>query len=157
MRSAGCGFSKIVVLICINLQGRKKELHSGNCYVLQQGLDGNPHGHRKIRFAFNAHCDQVHIWAGAVTDRETAFDGCEPTLETGPYDRPECEFGLRYLFDGFVTDEDIERKWKLRDKRKQLTLTRNMVASTSSGYKVWIWWMILAFIAHYCLYYYTLL
>jgi hypothetical protein len=136
---------------------QEKELHSGNCYVIQHGLDGNSQGHRKIKFAFNAHCDQVRIWAGAVTDWETAFTGFEPTLETGPYVLTRYGFGLRYLFDGFVTDEDIERKWKQRDKEQQSTPTRNMVASTSSDYKVWIWWIGLAFIIHYCLYYYTIL
>jgi hypothetical protein len=136
---------------------QEKELHSGNCYFLQQGLDGNSHGHRKIRFAFNVHCDQVRIWAGALTDWETAFDGYEPTLGTCPRILTQCVFGLRYLFDGFVTDGDIERKWKQRDKRKQLTLVRNMVASTSRGYKIWILWILLAFIACYYLYYYTLL
>jgi hypothetical protein len=136
---------------------REKEFHGGNCYVRQHGLDGNSGGHRKIRFAFNAHCDRVRIWAGALTNWETAFGGYEPTLGSHPRVRTKCVFGLQYLFDGFVTDEDIERKWEQRDKRKQLTLARNMVSGTSSGYKVWIWWILLAFIAYYCLYYYNLL
>lgn len=40
---------------------QEKELHCANCYVLQRGLDGNSYGNRRIRFAFNAHCDQVRI------------------------------------------------------------------------------------------------
>jgi hypothetical protein len=71
-----------------------------------------------------------------VTDWETAFNGRESTLETDPYTLIECEFGLQYLLDGFVTGEGIERKWKLRDQRKQLTLPLTTVASTSSSYKV---------------------
>lgn len=134
---------------------QEQELHSGSCHAVWQRLDGNSHGHRKIKFAFNARCDQVRIWAGALTDWETAFDGFESMLETGPYIRTRCEFGLRFLFDGFVTDQDIERQWKQRDKQKQLTPTRSMVACTSSGYKVWIWWIMVAFIAHYGLYYYS--
>jgi hypothetical protein len=136
---------------------QEKELHSGNCYILQQGLDGNSYGRRKIRFAFNAHCDQVRIWAGAVSDCETEFDRYEPTLGSHPLIRTKCGFGLQYLFDGFVTDEDIEREWKQRDKGRQLTLARNIVSGTSSSYKVWIWWILLSFIACYCLYYYSLL
>lgn len=48
------------------------------------------------------------------------------------------EFGLRYLYDGFMTNEDIERAWKQRVHGKQLTLAQNKVPSIFSSCKIWI-------------------
>jgi hypothetical protein len=80
-------------------------------------------------------CNQLLIWVGAVKDWERAFYGFEPTLDYGPHVLTEYKFGLRYLFDGFLTDEDLEREWEQRVEQKRLvgstlkqsTITRSLL------------------------------
>jgi len=99
---------------------REKQIHKVRHYIRLRDTDGHLDGPRRIRYAYRSDCNQVRIWLGSLVDWEVACTRSEPTLGPDPRIRRVEDFGLRYLFDGFATDEDIKRAWEQKLERKRL-------------------------------------
>jgi hypothetical protein len=104
---------------------------------MQPGPDGNYREYRRIRYVSTIsairYVSGLALWR---IGKQHFMDLNQ--LSRLAYMYGHYEFGLRYLYDGFMTNEDIERAWKQRVHGKQLTLAQNKVPSIFSSCKIWI-------------------